>query len=93
MTDSNTNKITTTAAHDFDGISAECELMDLSTATEMLLSRLDDVCKAIINETDVFEEWEQAHWIALRMKKDVQRILGKMTTEANERDEARKAMA
>lgn len=75
----------------FDTINAECEMMDLTVATEMLLSRLDGVCAAIINETDVFAEWEQAHWIALRMKRDIRRTLDKMRTEANEEYEKRRA--
>lgn len=75
----------------FDEINANCEVEDLSTGIDILVDRLDDVCRDIMNEENAFNSWQEAHWIALRLKNDVRRIMKKLTDESNERYEQQRA--
>jgi hypothetical protein len=64
------------------------EVFDLSIGIDMLIARLDDVVTDIMNEENAFDAWQNAHWIALRLKEDVKRIDDKILAENNERHEA-----
>ncbi len=78
-------------AHHVGENKAREDVFDLSIGIDMLIARLDDVVTDIMNEENAFDSWQNAHWIALRLKEDVKRIDAKILAEDNAAYEEREA--
>ncbi len=80
-----------TCAHRLGENTLREEMSDLDTGVDILIGRLDKICGCIINEENAFDHWQEAHWIALRLKADIKRIDQRMVDEDNAEHERQRS--